>query len=426
MAHVFTEWGPCTSFGKEPSTEMVVSWRSATISRESWLKYGTDRDNERKLVATQAIPDEMHVFTIKGLNPATTYRFEISRDPGTVYSFTTAPRPGTKVPFSFTVNGDMHAYPCNNIARYFDLMLELDPGHAFGICVGDCINDGNDPDHWEAFFRDANHYLHQKPLMNATGNHDSDNPDKYARYLRAWHHPYVDPGNGAYYAMVYANAVFIIVDSSNGGRRGLALPSDEQYEWLEATLQAHALKDKWVFVFFHHQVYSTGDFSCDSSLHEFWRPICQQYHVDAVFYGHDHHYECFWVDRDADWGGTLYIVAGGGGGQHHIDHGIMGDRDGKTKYVWPGRFLNVRKHGVPAPSATISAGAMGFRNDALVRECQLVGVLEPNFVHVSIDGDVMELRSIGWQKQVYHHVKVQRAGAGRKYSPACELALVDY
>ena len=161
-------------------------------------------------------------------------------------------------------------------------------------------------------------------------------------------------------------------------------------------------------------------------MHEVYRPLCQEYHVDAVFYGHDHHYEAFWVDKDTEWGGTLYFVAGGGGGQHHIDHGIMGDRDGKTKYVWPGRFLNVRQHGVPPETKNITGRAKGFRNDDLVRECQLFGILEPNFVHVRIDGDIMDLKSIGWQKQVYHHLRVKRAGAGRKSTKESEVHVLDY
>jgi len=121
------------------------------------------------------------------------------------------------------------------------------------------------------------------------------------------------------------------------------------------------------------------------------------------------------------WGGTLFFVAGAGGGQHHIDYGIMGDRDGRTNYVWPGRFLNVRKHGIP-PAGKYG----GARIDEVVGTCQLLGVLEPNFVHVRIDGDVMDVRAIGWQKQVYHHVRVRRAGAGREWDPACELEILDY
>jgi hypothetical protein len=274
------------------------------------------------------------------------------------------------------------------------------PDHDFYVGLGDFINDGLEMKHWNAFFYDAREYMATRPLMNATGNHDTGNKEKYKNYLDAFMHPYVNPASGAYYLLEYGNAVMFFLDSCNAGR-GEPLPSDEQYAWLEENLKKFAKQDRWIF-------------------------LCQEYHVDAVFYGHDHHYECFWVDRDADWGGTLFFVAGAGGGQHHIDHGIMGDREGQTKYVWPGRFLNVRKHGVPRQAVGANGTTLGFRNDKLVKECQLLGVLEPNFVHVRIDGDVMDLKSIGWQKQVYHHLRVKRAGAGRKWDESCEIHKMDY
>lgn len=420
----FTEWGPYTSYGPDAATSMTVTWRSRVLSRRAWLRYGTSPGELRTIEASPAIPADMHSFTLAALTPGTRYVYEISRDPGIFRSFTTAPPPGSREPFSFTVAGDMHAYPANTIKRYFDLMLELAPDHAFGVTVGDCINDGNDPTHWDAFFRDANDYLHRKPLHNATGNHDTGNEDKYCRFLRAWRHPHADPARGAYHVVDHGNASFIFLDSSNAGGWE-PTPGDEQYDWLVEQLDTRARKDRWIFLFMHHQVYSTGDFGCASIMHEVYRPLCQEYHVDAVFYGHDHHYECFWVDRDADWGGTVFFVAGAGGGQTHVDHAIMGDRDGKTKYVWPGRVLNVRKHGVPPPAPTIKGDSMGFRNDALVRDCQLLGVLEPSFLLVNVHGDEMDVRCIGWQEQVYHHLHVRRAGAGRKFDASSERVVYD-
>jgi hypothetical protein len=56
----------------------------------------------------------------------------------------------------------------------------------------------------------------------------------------------------------------------------------------------------------------------------------------------------------------------------------------------------------------------------------LLGVLEPNFLSIRIDGDVMDLKVIGWQKQVYHHLRIGRSGDGRRWDPSCELAIIDY
>lgn len=258
--------------------------------------------------------------------------------------------------------------------------------------------------------------------MNATGNHDTDNENKFCHYLNAWHHPYVDPKLGAYYYMEYGNAVLIFIDSDNAGKWE-PTPSDEQYEWLEATLQKFALRDRWIFLFFHHQVYSTGDFGCKNVMHDVFRPLCQQYHIDAVFYGHDHHYECYWVDREQDWGGTLFFVTGAHGGHHHIDYNIQWDRHGKTKYIWPGRVLNVRKMGVPSFYPGISDEAKGARRDDVVANCQLLGVLEPHFMNIRIIGDDAEIKVIGWQRQLFHHLKLKRTGKGRKFTAESEIVV---
>ena len=52
---------------------------------------------------------------------------------------------------------------------------------------------------------------------------------------------------------------------------------------------------------------------------------------------------------------------------------------------------------------------------------QLLGVLEPHFLDLQISGDTIEIRAIGWQKQIFHHLKLQRTGCGRKFDENSEL-----
>ena len=420
----FTEWGPYISFGSNASKEVRIAWRTDRYYHTDWLKFGTTKACDNQIVRDWVEPTHEHTYILTDLNPDTTYYYQINRssDKNKVYSFKTAPVPGSKTPFQFTLLSDIHANPTNPIKRDFDNMLEQSPNHDFNVVVGDSINDGNDETHWNSYFSDSQEYLSIKPQMNSTGNHDTDNEDKYCRFLKAWKHPFVNPQKGGYYLMEYANAVFFFVDSNNGGGWE-PTPSDEQYEWLEENLEKFARQDRWIFIFMHHQIYSTGDFSCAHIMEEIYRPLCQEYHVDAVFYGHDHHYECFWTDRETSWGGTLYFVVGIGGMQRHIDHSIMGDRDGKTKYVWPGRVLNVRNSGVPVPAANISQHALGFRNDEVVGKDQLLGILEPGYVEISINGDDLELKVKGWHKEIYHHLQIKRAGAGRKFSESSEKVI---
>jgi predicted phosphodiesterase len=418
----FQDWGPYVSYGNDAGSEIRIAWKSNKLSHSRWLKFGLNPECTTLIKEPWTGPTNSHVVILKNLSPKTKYYYQISRDPDQIYSFSTGLSTTSKNAFSFNVFGDMHAYPSNNISHGFATALNLTPNHNFGVTVGDSINDGNDPTHWNAFFAMAKDYLIQKPLMNATGNHDTDNEDKYCRFLQAWPHPYVDPTKGAYYHMEYGNAVFIFIDSDNAGKWE-PTPLDEQYDWLEETLQKYAKKEKWIFLIMHHQVYSTGDFSCHHAMHDVFRPLAQEYHIDAIFYGHDHHYEAYWVDRESDYGGTLFFVTGANGGHHHVDYNIMHDRDGKTKYIWPGRVLNVRKNGLPAPHPNISEHALGFRNDEVVGTCQLLGVLEPHFINVTINGDEAEFKAFGWQHQLFHHIKVKRAGTGRKFSNESELVV---
>ena len=202
--------------------------------------------------------------------------------------------------------GDMHAAPVNNLKPGFKAMLDVAPNHAFIITLGDCITDGNDLPCWNAFFEDAQEYLPLKPMMNTTGNHDTDNEDKYAHFLQTWTHPFVNSKIGGYYMLKYANAIFFILDSNNAGGWE-PTPSDEQMDWLTENLEQYARKNYWIFLCFHHQVYSSGDFAFAHIMDTIYRPLVQEYHIDAVFYGHDHHYECFWIEKESEYGGTLSL-----------------------------------------------------------------------------------------------------------------------
>ncbi len=117
--------------------------------------------------------------------------------------------------------------------------------------------------------------------------------------------------------------------------------SDEQMDWLQNELEKAKQEDLWIFICFHRQMYSTGEFSMEPIMHQFYRPIFDEYHVDCVLYGHDHNYQSFWLDRDSSWGGTKYFVCGAAGGQEKMEVQIMGDNNGKTVHCWPGRTYSL-------------------------------------------------------------------------------------
>jgi hypothetical protein len=191
-----------------------------------------------------------------------------------------------------------------------------------------------------------------------------------------------------------------MADSDNGGTIGTVF-SDEQMEWLEQQLKLAFSENLWIFVCFHRQMYSIGDFSMEPILHQFLRPLFDEYHVDCVMYGHDHNYQVFWTDKASDWGGTKYFVCGASGGPERSELKILGKNNGQTIYVWPGLTYSYQRDGILPRGKESSMDISMHRLDDIC-ESQVYGVLTPNFVHFRINGDQCTVKCIGFQDQPYH------------------------
>jgi hypothetical protein len=129
---------------------------------------------------------------------------------------------------------------------------------------------------------------------------------------------------GLYGSVIYENAIFIWVDSTN--------TPNGQEDFLENTLIS-ASQDStldWKFVGFHHPPIPCGSKS-DWTLGKTWHDdYFIPYEVDAVFLGHAHYYErtCAIIDaadKDCDENnrgnsllnpqGPIHVIAGGGGAE---------------------------------------------------------------------------------------------------------------
>nr|MDO8084221.1 metallophosphoesterase family protein [Candidatus Sigynarchaeum springense] len=413
----YQRWGPYLSFDGPASTCMRVTWQSKFYSTERWIAFGKTRDcASKKEQSIVDAPSRAHSFLLDGLEPSTTYYYRISRpedlaapDPP-VYSFTTGPPDGTRAPFDFCVAGDMHARDMN-VRKLLNSMEKNVPASRFLVSCGDPVYHGGVDEAWNELFYQIDPWCTRVPFMNATGNHDTDHPETYARFLDTFRHPYHDRANGAYYSFQYGNVACIVLDSTNAGQAAATqgVVSDVQLDWLEHELATRARKDSWVFVFMHHPVYSTGD---TGSLHIYelaYLDMFNEYQVDAVFYGHDHLFEVYWTGRDTQWGGTHYCLVGNGA-EANLD---MRDpyHVPPSPYLWKGRTY------VPERDGILGGNAAGPRNDAVVRSSYEYGILEPGFAHVHVDGDACELRAWGLENQVYFKDSFGRTGHGKRYHP---------
>jgi Calcineurin-like phosphoesterase/Purple acid Phosphatase, N-terminal domain len=427
-AREFLDWGPYLSFGVDSSTEVRISWESECLSTSRWICYGTTESCENLVLEDWVTPSRHHCIKLTRLVPDTTYYYKIARDdtsnknvPGIslpkdakdikeipIYTFKTGLAPGEQKGFDFCIMGDIHSGH-RDVKPGFRSMVKNVPDVRFMVPVGDSIDNGMDVKSWNDYFYQTSEFMTGIPTMNATGNHDTGNPSKYAKFIRTWDHPYENPKSGAYYYFIYGNAAFICLDSSNAGYLG-GFASDEQMGWLDETLEKLRKKNYWIFVFLHHQIYSTGDFGMPHMMHLTYRDIFDEYRVDGVFYGHDHHFECFWTGRDTEWGGTHYCVIGSGGS--NLDTHIRNAHRKPTPphYIWKDRTYIYERDGLLDGDLV-----KGVRNDEIVKKSHVFGILEHCFLYMHIEGDTCQMKTIGWQNQIYFEDSFKKTGTGKKY-----------
>ena len=143
--------------------------------------------------------------------------------------------------------------------------------------------------------------------------------------------------------------------------------------------------------------------------HLAYRDLFDEYHVDAVFFGHDHHFEYYWASRDTDWGGTQYVLVGNGGGS--LDTFIMDPKrePHPPNYLWKGRTYIFERDGI------LDGYAGGVRNDEIIKEAHVYGIIEHGFVSLHIEGDVCDFKVWGWENQLLFHDQFKRTGTGKKF-----------
>jgi hypothetical protein len=267
----------------------------------------------------------LHAAVLDGLAPETGHYYQVTvqeegRDTwleGDVGSFQTASRPET--PFAFAVMGDTQGNPKVN-GSLAEQIWRLRPN--FLLIPGDLVDQGPIKRQWvDEFFASMSPLFSRVCFYPVIGNHEQ-NADHYYRYMNV-------PAPEYHYAFQYGNAKFFAIDSNkNVG------PDSEQYRWLERELAALEAAEKngtsdvvWKFVSYHHPSYSSDE----DDYGNLWkgkstygdmriRPLTKlfdRYGVDVVWNGHIHSYERTWpirAGRPVEQDGTIYVIAGGGGG----------------------------------------------------------------------------------------------------------------
>jgi 3',5'-cyclic AMP phosphodiesterase CpdA len=329
-------------FGADASAEVIVSWHALQAVRQPRVLLGSvDGRFERTVAAgirsyidakSGQIVYAMHA-RIPGLRPERDYVYAAVHD-GTdpeFGTFRTGPRGRAKFTFTsfgdqgtptlgkvFTppagvtlpnppyVNDNLGSPAAGDVTAGVERVRPL--FHLFNgdLCYANLAQDRvrTWSDFWDNNSRSARH----RPWMPSAGNHENElgnGPIGYQAYQTYFELPgqrgQTGVTRGLWYAFTAGSVRVISLnnddicyqDGGNSYVRGYS--HGAQRDWLEQELGA-ARRDRdidWVVVCMHQVAISTADQfnGADLGVRQEWLPLFDQYGVDLVVCGHEHHYE---------------------------------------------------------------------------------------------------------------------------------------
>jgi len=256
---------------------------------------------------------EFHSVLLPDLEPGTTYTYDVLMDGSSAGKGTFTTFPEGEHSFRFVAFGDNRNR--HDVHRQVVALIMADKPDLV-LNTGDLVRRGNQIKDWEAFFEVSTDLMRNVPYYPALGNHERD-AQLYFDFFSL-------PGNERYYSFNRGAVHFVALDSdgpriqetygavTDAQKEGFARRKqryfERQLEWLKQDLAGHQ-DFKYVFVFFHHPLYSVkaSRQAGAERVREMFGSIFQDYNVSAAFHGHDHYY------HRAVAGGVQFVTTGGGG-----------------------------------------------------------------------------------------------------------------
>lgn len=351
-------FGRHIAYGKDPLTQMSISWCQQGKVRNPYLRVGTDPTQLGEKVAaeirhlhtslTTVTTDQFYAHaTLDRLVPDTRYFYVVGHDGYTPQAsdavpFTTAP--STRKPFTFTAYGDQgnSANAGKNVAT----LSRIDPAfhlHAGDICYADSsgggtVGDSFKPSVWDGFFQLTEPVSRSAPWMVTTGNHDLEayySTNGYAGHVARFDFPGTgfDPTFApSVYSFTHGNVAVVAVDSNDHSYEIIGNQNytrGRQAAWLDEQLRTFRADENIDFIvcYHHYCAYSTtSNHASDGKVREVFSALYDKHNVDLVIQGHNHVYErtdavrANQVTKELPIGGThnpdegvVYVTAGSGG-----------------------------------------------------------------------------------------------------------------
>lgn len=274
-------WGTNTS----PLKDLTITWRNTGTTDSIQWGYTTGLEKNRITGVKRAgYSGNFFNYNFGTVRPSSIIYYKIydssTKKWGSLKQFKTAPDE-QKNDFSFAGIGDsrdgMSAW--TKVSNQANGRYKTD----FTVFNGDIVADASVASQWDSWFNAGSAYLENNLVLHALGNHDAKGTPTF---LNNFESPVVN-GQSLYYAVRYANAIFITLNSEDPNNTA-------QYNWLKTTLAAASSDPhiQWKIVSFHRPFYTVGSHAgeMDNQFSTWWKAFDDS-GVDLVLNGHDHMYE---------------------------------------------------------------------------------------------------------------------------------------
>jgi hypothetical protein len=330
--------GPWLTWQSDPTTTMTISWLTAEQNK-TVVYYGEDEGDLDQVFAREESV-YMHHAELTGLIPNTQYFYKVPEafiedHVSDTFNFTTAPIESSPRSFKFAVFGDVQPSNAEYVLQNKKVADGLINGSFdFILNTGDLATDGSDLNAWHMLMENYARVGATTPIQGSIGNHDWNGGLGSSNYGELFPYPYANPDAGRFYSFDYLNAHFVMIDNM----QRFTIMTPDEIQWIQQDITA-ARSDNpncWVFCFFHYSIMTTASSGHNYLLQKQMVPTFDKLDVDAVFYGHDHHYEHYNYTYGVTDGGYLwnkedtwvhnevqYFCTGGGGADLEVDYGVL-------------------------------------------------------------------------------------------------------
>lgn len=328
-----TDLGPWLTISGDPTTSVDVTWLTRE-KEKTGLFYGTDRGNLEEYREDSPVK-KLHTVALQNLKPGIQYYYSIDEE---IFTFQKAGSGGED--YKITVIGDLQ--PFKKESRISNrLMAEALIRESSDLIaqVGDVSESGgmNFLQAWT--LKNIDDYASQIPFIAAVGNHDYYTKGK-ENFRRLF--PYNYPSKTElYHSLHYKNASLFFLDVHIENRE----VSPGQKLWFETSLkEASERGDRWIFVFVHDVILTSGSASMNWNLQKWLAPLADSYGVDALFFGHSHNYEhweyqygktgLLYKGDDTPSGDPIHYFCTGGGGAYMRIESLLERADRNVLSRW--------------------------------------------------------------------------------------------